>query len=292
VAVYRPDEDHPSAPTFSDKVPGILCDVQLTEPGWRGVLRQVPILTRSGGIWDLETWVPRAGSVNVTGGKVSGTEGSYTSMSDLDGDLVVVDFLDADIHRPIIVGQLPHPRTLRAMSTNDGDKYRMARWVSGIKFAVTDTGGVEVDLSDAGAGTIDTDGSETNTGDGSIKVTLADGGEVLIEDGANVTVTVDSAKAVEVKTSGGTTEKVLQGETLQSDLNTLLTSLQTLVTAMSAAVSVVSGATAGGEAVTGTDSGQTAIVSAASAFLSSSGITTMITRTGDGTYLADHLKSE
>lgn len=97
------------------------CDVFLIRANFR--LARVPVKQANHGrnnAW--APWIPRASTrlistgaeVNFTTRSTRGTSQGEASMpSDLDGDLVVVEFLEGDPDRPFISGALSHDQNLR-----------------------------------------------------------------------------------------------------------------------------------------------------------------------------------
>lgn len=186
---------------------GVKCDVYLIEPNHRGVLRDVPVATSSGGVADHETWVPRETTLNILTGEplVLSEEGNTgptpTAGHNMDGDYVLVTFLGNDYTKPVIVGQVPHPRNGQAPSYADLTKYRYRRRIRGCVLMVTDNGNVEFDLTEANNGTlvpgdppteIPTPGAGLS---GNITVTL--GGLKTLPTGAKVTIANSTASSPE-----------------------------------------------------------------------------------------------
>lgn len=107
------------------------CDVFLVRANFR--LARVPVKQANHGrnnAW--APWIPRASTrlissgaeVNFTTRSTRGTAMGEASMpSDLDGDLVVVEFLEGDPDRPLITGALSHDQNLRRVigSVTDSD---------------------------------------------------------------------------------------------------------------------------------------------------------------------------
>ena len=122
----------------------VLCDVLVFE-GRRAILRDVPILRQSGGVENHESWVPHAAAQDLTGAAMQlegGDARTATSATDSDGDIVVVGFLNDDLLRPVILGQIAHPRTTRKLQSTDGLTYR--RYLNGVEVHVTDDGDLVV----------------------------------------------------------------------------------------------------------------------------------------------------
>lgn len=179
-AVYRAGEA--GAPGTSDPAPGVMCDVQVIEPGWRGPLRHVPVMTQSGGVYEAEHWEPRPVQASLTGRSLT-LEGGNTAipLHETDGDLVIVAFLGGDVARPVIIGQLPHPGTDYPAPNG----YRWWRRIAGNEATVDDDGNVTLDLRE---------------GTGKITVQTADDTTLVLED-SEATLTI-----------GGTTIRVVDGD--------------------------------------------------------------------------------
>ncbi len=169
VAVYAPGE----GPKVPDKLPGWLADVEVIEPGWRGLLRWVPVMTDSGGVYDIEHWQPRPMAKKLSGGTFTLEGGpSATQPSDADGDLVIVAFLGGDVNRPVIVGQLPHPQT----ETPAEKGYRLLRTIAGVRIGVTEDGSIEAQVPKGQKLTVtmkDGDGATIEATDDAVTVTKA-----------------------------------------------------------------------------------------------------------------------
>lgn len=102
------DPNHPQAE--NDKAPpiGVYCDVLIYSgpPGarWFG-LTKVMVLQPQGGLYSGHIWKPRATTCNLLGTLDPNT----TNPAVLDGDHVLVGFMDACLQLPVILGGIPHP---------------------------------------------------------------------------------------------------------------------------------------------------------------------------------------
>jgi hypothetical protein len=116
------------------------CDVLLVRT--QIMLHAVPVLQRQHGVNNVhDLWVPRASTRVVTSSgnpppsgapeapplNLTGTisrRGTVldqsTSLGDVDGDMVAVDFMEANPNFPVIVGALSHERTNRVLREGDG----------------------------------------------------------------------------------------------------------------------------------------------------------------------------
>ena len=143
-AVYKAGDSE--APDTSDPNTGVMCDVLLCEPGWAGLLRHVPVMVQSGGVYDHEHWTPRAitDSLGTKPLNLESGPGS-TPLHETDGDCVIVAFFGGDIQRPVIVGQVSHPGTEATYTAYES--YRYARVIAGGLFGVATDGDVKLDVS-------------------------------------------------------------------------------------------------------------------------------------------------
>ncbi len=156
-AVHKPG----SGPKVPDRIPGWLADVHVIEPGWRGHLHWVPVMTQSGGIGSYEHFQPYPATAKLGGGALKLEGGPTATPPNLaDGDLVIVAFMGGAADRPVIVGQLAHPGTPNAPAG-----YRWWRRLDGPTFGVT-------------------------AGGKTTEVTLPEGGKLLITTGTGATITV------------------------------------------------------------------------------------------------------
>lgn len=106
------------------------CDVILVRTNLR--LNSVPVLQRQHGVNNADAlWIPRPTTRNVLdpseplnfAGAYSrrGTyRGKVTSLGNVDGDHVLVDFIEGNPEWPIIVGALPHEQSNRLVRTGAG----------------------------------------------------------------------------------------------------------------------------------------------------------------------------
>lgn len=257
-------------------VTGVLCDVQVIEPRYRSILKSVPIATRSGGVNDHEVWVPRAASQPIAGvdfNLYDDSLGQGTATTDTDGDFVLVQFLGNDFQNPIIVGQVPHPRTKRRPSANDPTKYTYRRYIRGVAIGIKDDGNVEIDLSAASDGAILPDGSE-------VPSLLAGNLDLIFQPGAKLTVKDSTVSAP---------ERVILGDTYVTDENTLLTAEATFLTALGVYAAAIQAIADPGNAATPTL--LAAITSLQTAITTRQGAIT--TALGSGLpYLSSHLETD
>lgn len=216
VGAYRPlDPNLTGKVAKPTAVAGVLCDVQILDHSANTILRNVPTVVQSAGLNDYEEWNPQIASQGITIPLVQDTTDSPapTKAEDMVGDYVVIAYLNNDINQPVIIGQLPHPKTNCKPTAIDATLYKWRRHLRGLKIGVTSGGDIELDLS--------------VPADGALSV---DGAYVPAAAGGNVTLIMKPGATVEVqKLVGSATEAVILGETFVADLKNSITELQTAI---------------------------------------------------------------
>jgi hypothetical protein len=107
VAVYVvDDENHPSAPYDSEEPSAVYCDV-LTYGREQRFLPAVLVSYDFSGIHSGRVVRPRAALLDVTESTMDLDQA--TNPANLDGDHVLVGFLDENYNQPVILRWLPHP---------------------------------------------------------------------------------------------------------------------------------------------------------------------------------------
>lgn len=138
-SVLRPAERPFRAVVVASRVVGedgnvrglcVECDVILVRT--QLAIQNVPVLQRQHGVNNVhDLWVPRPTTRNVsdpnqpvnlsrTHSRRGTPIGPGTALGDLDGDMVLVDFIEANQDYPIIIGALTHERTNRVLRTGVG----------------------------------------------------------------------------------------------------------------------------------------------------------------------------
>jgi len=198
IAVYA-DAD-PTQDRYSPRQ--VLCDVLLS----RGGIVRAPVAQRGSAVNNVDRWVPSAARTNMaTGAAVKltndGLAPAPTHLEDLDGDLVLVDWIERDLHRPIVLCSLEHPRRARATLARyeapvvaEGVGYAprshselLERFVAhqGTTVRVDRAGNVRVDLRRAGVANDGTTFDAPSEASGMVDVALRKAAEVVVrgEDG-------------------------------------------------------------------------------------------------------------
>lgn len=90
--------------------------------------RRVPVIQKSHGVNDADLWIPRPTTKVVGGGILNLTRVSKRqalqemppNLEELDGDQVIVQFLEGDLEMPVITGALSHVKTKRLVLEGNG----------------------------------------------------------------------------------------------------------------------------------------------------------------------------
>jgi hypothetical protein len=110
VATYVSDEDvYPTDAAYS-RVVGVYCDVLVysSMEGLReGLIRRALVVQPSVGMHEGRIWKPRAARQDLAQGEIK----EDSNPRDLDGDHVLVGFMDNSYTQPVVLAGVPHPRT-------------------------------------------------------------------------------------------------------------------------------------------------------------------------------------
>lgn len=196
VAVYYADDTNAPGP-HGGRQP--VCDL-VTLSDSRFPLYGVPILQHGSAITNGSAWVPQPCRANLDGGPVEVVPAAQTpapSLDALDGDRVLVTFVDGKLDSPVIIGTVPHPRTLRphrsagaALPAGGGADYAadpapdgLERWVGhqGTVARIDRAGNALLDTTSAGTAN---DGESVDAeGAGHLDVNIAPGASVVLRFG-------------------------------------------------------------------------------------------------------------
>lgn len=126
--VYFTEEDTRNGWTKGSQR-NVLCDVR-TYGRYSRQLKKVPVLQRTQGLWDEDIYIPRASKLNLEGGQLA-TGGSKststpTAAENMDGDHVLIGFLDGDPHQPVVLPfMFSHPKSNQQPTAAQGRVKRM-----------------------------------------------------------------------------------------------------------------------------------------------------------------------
>jgi hypothetical protein len=148
--------DEESAPNPNQRL--ILCDVR-TYGRYSRILPRVPVLQRTQGLHDLDITIPRKARVNLQGSALN-TEGvQATPAQSMDGDHVLVTFLDNDPQQPRILPFTEgHPASAARPVAAEG-RVRVIRH-QGTSLSWDQEGNFTLDATTVAAEELAADGSE------------------------------------------------------------------------------------------------------------------------------------
>lgn len=245
VATYVPIDGPPSAKrkVLHDDadIAGTYCDVIVysRHPNFRNALfRSVPVVGDSG-LHDGRVWAPRAARVNLAGGTLQRTG---VDPVDLDGDHVLIQFLDDDLAQPVITGRAPHPRMGTGNEGLPEAGHRMRLKVvdgepdfwkhHGSFYGVDDSGNFVVDTTRAHGGEFSDDGSEVPAQDaahGNVIIRVGDDNTVTVQVGGGATLLLTGKDGATTMQLGDGARHVAVVEELQALYGVLKTWLETHV---------------------------------------------------------------
>lgn len=210
------------------------CDVLLMKSGI--FYPRVPVMQRDHGVNDASPWIPREtkrvigeGTLGFTRVSARGTlQTAPPNLEELDGDQVILEYMEGDLEMPIITGSLSHVKTNRLVKEGTG-------WSEALQGAERGTPhqkekylryrGVEIRINDAGDVLIDTVGAtkdEKNevpalTG-GQVRVRVKDTTRFTIQMGVTDVLEVwrDTAGQVHIDLGEGASEHLVLGDELLS----------------------------------------------------------------------------
>lgn len=183
VATYVPSDDNPPlvAPDGSSMITrqvAVYADVLVysTRPEMHSTVVPRCLVVGSVALHNGHVWKPRAAKLNIQAGS-SSVGAKNVDPRDLDGDHVMVQFIDDNIQKPIITGRLPHPRAAignddlpqaghrMILSLTDGDP---DFWKNqGTFYGIDQDGNFLVDSTRAHGGQYSSSGSEVPAKDAS-----------------------------------------------------------------------------------------------------------------------------
>jgi hypothetical protein len=187
-----------------DNIRGVCCDVR-TYGRFSRPLYKVPVLQRTHGLHDEDIYIPRESTQDIAGAGAnlviwpSGKDGPKpTPAENLDGDHVLVGFLEGNPDNPVIFPfELPHPSSSRKLKAAGGRVKRIRH--AGVSIEWTEDGDLTIDASEAAKEKLGSSGAEqSNSGTGGvITIQTQDGA------GASSSIVLDSSGGVKILDGGG-----------------------------------------------------------------------------------------
>lgn len=173
VATYVQIDGEVARPDAVSRISAVYCDVLTygSAPGLNGGVLTRVLVANSTGLHDGHIWKPRAARIDVSGTFTPET----ADPRNLDGDHVLVQFLEDDVMKPIITSRLPHPRTgigndglpdvgnRERLQLADGEPSLWKQ--NGSFFGVDGSGNFQINTVRAHDGEYDEDGTETPKSD-------------------------------------------------------------------------------------------------------------------------------
>lgn len=165
------------------------CDVYLFRSPRRRVLKRVPVAQHGSGYANVHgLWIPRPSSRSLDPGgrqEIDGIEGAKTPVPPanpdaLDGDHVLVQFIENDPTQPIISASYPHPKARWKASRSSGQHYPTEH--QGTKAKIDERGNVTLDTT--GATLPDGDTVSNDGKSGNVTATVKTAAQLLISKGA------------------------------------------------------------------------------------------------------------
>ncbi len=231
--------DHPEQDdTGAVDAVAIYCDVLVYSSMWNQrwqMLRTCLVTQEIGGMHRGRVWKPRATTIDITD-PVGGYDlDRATNPAELDGDHVLIGFLDDNLNQPIVIRGIPHPsadtgneekipgKRLR-LKIADGDPDFWKH--HGGFYGIDDNGDFVVDLTEANKGQTDSAGKEpeatTDGSSGNYKIKLPENSEfrLLIKDLVSFVLNLGGADATAVLGTGDVSVAI--GEKLEALWGTLV----------------------------------------------------------------------
>jgi len=224
----------------------VTCDAILINSGIP--IYRVPVLQRNYGVHNLHgLWVPRGTTRDLAGGTLvlrpvsrngsPNPEGGTTSWDQLDGDQVLVDYVEGDIDMPVVIGAYDHERSNRQIVTAagtpvHGEPQATEYYVhhNGTELRINENGDMLIDLAQAYGTDEDEDAS---AGDGEFRIRVKADRRVTIEvDGEDVLEVLKSGTQVEIHLGEGAAESVILGDAFKTYLDAELQKVNTFWSAV------------------------------------------------------------
>jgi|WetSurMetagenome_2_1015567.scaffolds.fasta_scaffold01389_12 hypothetical protein len=210
-------------------VRAIHCDVRVFGRQNRTLYR-VPVMQRTHGLFDEDVYIPRPSAQNISGGSLvtkPSSGSTVTTAQDLDGDHVLIGFLECDPRQPVIFPFcLAHPQARKKYKESDGHVRRIRH--NGVLMEWDADGNWTLDATEAAKADFAAEGEEaSNSGTaGKITIKTVDGssdessialdesGGILLSDAASDTITFTKADKL-IAIDAGTKITITAGAQLE-----------------------------------------------------------------------------
>lgn len=176
---YYVDDPSWSERGWSTGIRALACDVRLYGRRMRPLFR-VPVAQTVSGLFDDDLYVPRGSNQDIEGGPLtsaasSPTDPRPTTAERLDGDHVLVAFLEGDANQPFVLPfSLGHPNKRNAPGGDDG-RVRRIRHL-GVKVEIDKNANLNLDASAPAKDELGASGTEVeNPSGGNVTITAASG---------------------------------------------------------------------------------------------------------------------
>lgn len=213
-----------------------LCDVLLA----RGGILRAPVAQHGSSVANVSRWCPTPARTNmITGEKLvltnDGLQNPPSRLDDLDGEQVLVAFIEGEIDRPVIMASLEHPRGVRQVrgrTAMPGTAARTAtdvrqhgevgeRFVAhqGTTARIDHGGSIRADLRRAGVGNDDRTYDAPDEPAGNVDVALRAGSSLLVRNEAGEPIfvlTVDAAGSCTLDIGRTAGERMVLGDRFQT----------------------------------------------------------------------------
>ncbi len=205
--------DHPEADVNAgEDAVAIYCDVLVYSSMWQQrfqYLRAVLVSQETGGIHRGRVWKPRATSIDITNPPDGYDLDRAANPANLDGDHVLLGFMDDNLNQPVILRGIPHP------AADTGNDAKPAGQRLRLKVADGDPDfqkhhGAFFGISDAGDFVVDTTqgyaGAELKA-NGNERAAAEDGTtgnyNVRLPKGSVVNIQIEAGASLQVENKGG-----------------------------------------------------------------------------------------
>ncbi len=245
VATYELDNsNHPEAvATEGVDAVAIYCDVLIYSSMWNQrfqFLKSVLVSQDIGGMHRGRVWKPRAAKLDVTEPNQQALDlDRKANPANLDGDHVLVGFIDDNLNQPVILRGIPHPSADTGNEVKEPGKRMRLKVADGDPdfwkhhggfYGISDAGDFVVDLTEAYSGEgLKADGTERPAAEdgttGNYLVKLPKSGKVTVQIEGGASFDLDLKDSDAKMTLGDGAVSMAVAERIQTLYNTLKTKL-------------------------------------------------------------------